>query len=160
MIITGIQGSPRNKGNTNFLLSLFMNECKSLGATTRIIEINQSIIPCKECGACENKGFCPTDDYMSKEVYGLFRDADAVVLATPVFFYNTPAQLKSLIDRSQALWARKYRLKLDEPCKNHRKGFLLSVGATKGKNLFDGINLTAKYFFDAISANFHGELTY
>jgi protein-tyrosine-phosphatase len=41
-----------------------------------------------------------------------------------------------------------------------RRGFLLSVGATKGKNLFEGIQLTTQYFFDAIDAKFEGSLTY
>jgi protein-tyrosine-phosphatase len=37
---------------------------------------------------------------------------------------------------------------------------LLAVGATKGKNLFEGMALTAKYFFDAIGADHHGSLMY
>jgi protein-tyrosine-phosphatase len=36
----------------------------------------------------------------------------------------------------------------------------LSVGATKGANLFDGLKLTARYFFDAVNADFKGSLTY
>jgi arsenate reductase len=34
------------------------------------------------------------------------------------------------------------------------------LGATRGKNLFDGVKLTAKYFFDAVGATFEGSLTY
>jgi protein-tyrosine-phosphatase len=34
------------------------------------------------------------------------------------------------------------------------------VGASKGKSLFDGLQLTAKYFFDAIDARYEGSLTY
>jgi protein-tyrosine-phosphatase len=41
-----------------------------------------------------------------------------------------------------------------------RRGFLLSLGATKGKNLFEGVKLTAQYFFDAVSAKYEGSLTY
>ena len=41
-----------------------------------------------------------------------------------------------------------------------RRGFLLAVGATRGKNLFEGLNLTTQYFFDAIGAKFEGSLTY
>lgn len=47
-----------------------------------------------------------------------------------------------------------------DPRRKWRKGFLLAVGATKGKNLFDGTNLTAKYFFDAVGAGFEGTLGY
>jgi protein-tyrosine-phosphatase len=92
--------------------------------------------------------------------YPLLRKADLVVLATPIYFYGPTAQLKAFIDRSQALWSRKYALGLEDPRRKWRKGFLLAVGATKGKNLFDGTNLTAKYFFDAVGAGFEGKLGY
>jgi arsenate reductase len=97
---------------------------------------------------------------MSREIYGLMRKADIIVAASPVFFYNVSAQLKALIDRSQTLWARRYMLKLKDPGSHIRRGFLLAVGATAGKQLFDGMQLTAKYFFDAVGADFTGSLTY
>ncbi len=97
---------------------------------------------------------------MAGEIYSLLRQADVIVAATPIFFYSATAQLKALIDRSQTLWSRKYKLNLIDPGRKTRQGFLLSVGATKGKNLFDGLFLTAQYFFDAIGADFHGSMTY
>jgi protein-tyrosine-phosphatase len=95
-----------------------------------------------------------------QEIYPLLWRADIIVMATPVFFYGPTAQMKALIDRSQALWARRYVHKLADPGRKWRHGVLLSLGATKGKNLFDGIKLTAKYFFDAVGAGFDGSLTY
>jgi len=94
-----------------------------------------------------------------QQVYPLLRRADLVVMATPIFFYGPTAQMKALIDRSQALWARRYVHKLSDPGRKWRRGLLLSLGATKGKNLFDGTTLTAKYFFDAVGATFEGGLT-
>lgn len=161
MLVLGLQGSPRKKGNTRFLLQTFMDEAEKRGATTRIIDVDKkNITPCKEYVVCEKKGFCPIDDDMQHEIYPLLREADAVVAASPIFFYNVTAQLKALIDRSQTLWARKYRLHLSDPFRAYRRGFLLAVGATKGANLFEGASLTAKYFFDAIGASFEGSLTY
>jgi len=83
-----------------------------------------------------------------------------VVLASPVFFYNVTAQAKVFIDRCQMFWGRKYKLGLQDPDQYHRQGFLLSVGASGGKRLFEGVELTAKYFFDAVSADYAGSLTY
>jgi protein-tyrosine-phosphatase len=97
---------------------------------------------------------------MAPEIYPLLRRAERIVMATPIFFYGVPAQLKALIDRCQVLWARRYRLKLHDPAAHQRRGFLLALGATKGKNLFEGVSLTARYFFDAIDAEFDGSLTY
>jgi len=162
MLILGLQGSPRKNGNTDYLLKAFMNEAENSGAQTHIIEVaKKNISPCLGCGYCEKKGKCVIeDDDMTREIYSLLRRADVIVAATPIFFYSATAQLKALIDRSQTLWSRKYRLNLIDPGRKTRQGFLLSVGATKGKNLFDGLILTAKYFFDAVGADFHGSLTY
>ena len=161
MLVLGLQGSPRKKGNTSFLLSAFMKEAERLGALTQVVEVDkQNIVPCKEYIVCEKKGFCPIDDDMTHQIYPLLRRAEIVVAATPIFFYNTTAQLKALIDRSQTLWARKYKLQLTDPGRNIRRGFMLAVGATKGKNLFEGLHLTAKYFFDAVGAQYAGSLTY
>jgi arsenate reductase len=161
MLILGLQGSPRKKGNTNFLLSTFLQAAEQRGARTRIISVAESnILPCKEYVVCEKKGTCPIDDDMACEIYGLLRQAEVVVLASPIFFYNMTSQLKALVDRCQVFWARKYRLKLSDPLKATRRGYLLSVAATRGKTLFDGLQLTTKYFFDAIDARFDGSLVY
>jgi len=161
MLMLGLQGSPRLKGNTHYLLSAFMDEARKFGVQTHVVEVcKKKIEPCKEYIVCEKKGFCPIDDDMKREIYALLREAEIVIAATPVFFYNTTAQLKALIDRSQTLWARRYKLKLADPGSRTRRGFLLAVGATKGKNLFEGLHLTAKYFFDAINARYEGGLTY
>jgi arsenate reductase (thioredoxin) len=161
MLVLGFQGSPRKKGNTAFLLTNFMQAIEKLGAQTRIIEVTQkNIIPCKEYVVCERKGYCPIDDDVKTEIYPLIRQAEVVVLATPIFFFNMSAQLKALVDRCQLFWARKYKLKLTDPAKKTKRGFFLAVGASKGKSLFDGLQLTAKYFFDAIDARYEGSLTY
>ncbi len=160
MFVLGLQGSPRTEGNTTVLLSTFLTEAERLGASTRHLDVaRKNISPCQECSTCEKNGFCPIDDDM-QQIYPLLRQADIIVMATPIFFYGPTAQMKALIDRSQALWARRYVHKLVDPGRKWRRGFLLSLGATKGKNLFEGVSLTAKYFFDAVGASFDGSLTY
>ena len=149
MLVLGLQGSPRKKGNTNYLLSAFMEAVGKRGVQTHIVDVTQkNIEPCKEYVVCEKKGFCPINDDVKDEIYPLMRRAEVVVIATPIFFYNMTAQLKAVIDRCQTFWARKYKLKLKDPGASMRRGFLLAVGAsTKGKNLFDGLHLTARVLF-------------
>jgi multimeric flavodoxin WrbA/protein-tyrosine-phosphatase len=160
MLVLGLQGSPRKKGNTSIILRAFLSEAERLGARTQYVEVApKNITPCQECGTCDKKGQCPIDDKM-QEIYPLLHQADIIVLATPIFFYGATAQMKALIDRSQALWARRYVHRLVDPGRKWRRGFLLAVGATKGKNLFEGVGLTAKYFFDAVGASFDGSLTF
>mmetsp|Transcript_3439 Transcript_3439/g.2043 ORF Transcript_3439/g.2043 Transcript_3439/m.2043 type:complete len:287 (-) Transcript_3439:5027-5887(-) len=121
---------------------------------------DKDIKPCNGCRHCEKTGDCIfKDDDMVTEIYPLLWQAD-VIAATPMFFYHVPAQLKALIDRTQTLWARKYKLNLSDPGRKHRCGFILAIGATIGENLFGGVELTARYLFGAIGASFDGSLTY
>ena len=160
MLVLGLHGSPRRKGNTHFLLTTFLEEAARLGARTHMVEVvRMNIVPCKELVVCEKKGYCPIDDDMNT-IFSRLREAEVIVAASPVFFYNVTAQLKALIDRCQTLWARKYRLKLADPARKLRRGVLLAAGATRGPNLFEGLKLTAQYFFDAVDAKFEASLTY
>jgi len=160
MFVLGLQGSPRKKGNTSALISAFLDQAEKFGADTKYIDVpEKKISPCIGCGTCEKKGFCPIKDDMQEIYFQIWR-ADIIVMGTPVFFYGPTAQLKLLIDRSQALWSRRYLHKLMDPLGKWRKGLVLSPGATKGGNLFEGVSLTAKYFFDALGANFEGVVGY
>ena len=161
MLVLGLQGSPRKKGNTRHMLSLFLDQAEKKGFETETIDaLKLNCKSCIGCGNCERTGFCVFQDAMAEKVFPLFRRADIIVMSTPVYFYTVSSQIKPMIDRTQTLWSRLYRFNLKDPGNRFRKGILLSAGATKGKNLFDGIKLTAKYFFDAAGANFSDELCY
>jgi arsenate reductase (thioredoxin) len=162
MLVLGLQGSPRKNGSTDYLLSSFFKEIDKKGVESKIVDIcRKNIKPCKGCGYCEKHGFCVTkEDDMALEMYALVREADIIVAATPIYFYHASAQMKGFIDRCQTLWSRKYRFRLVDPGCKTRKGFLLSPAATKGVNLFEGLEVTMKYFFDALNAEYCGGLTY
>ena len=161
MFVLGINGSPRYHGNSNFLMSLFMEEMKKEGHETEVLSaVRLKINPCIGCGHCETKGVCIFDDDFTQVFLPAVIKADVIVLSSPVYFYAFPAALKALIDRIQVLWSRKYRLKLDEFKGRDRKGVLLAVGATQGKDLFDGLKLTARYFFDAADIRYVTDLCY
>ncbi len=159
MFALGLQGSPRLNGNTSIMLKTFLNEIKILGGYTEYINVsNKKIYPCHECGICERTGFCNIKDDM-KYIYSKIKESDIIIAATPIFFYGPTAQLKTLIDRTQALWVRKYRHNLSDPGSKWRKGIFMGIGATKGKNLFDGTILSIRYFFDACGAKFLDSIT-
>lgn len=161
MFVSGFMGSPRKKGNTHFLLNLLLKKLEDYGAKTEYINVTEkNILPCTGCGHCEKKGTCPLDDDMQSEIFPVLRKSDIIIVASPVYFYTVPSQLKAMIDRSQTLWSRKYKLKINDPYAKSRKGYTLAVGATKGKALFDPMDLTLKYFFDGVGAEFAGGLAY
>ncbi len=157
MKVLGILGSPRRGGNSEILLKTFLEGAAGAGAEVEEINLRDlKISPCLEIYHCFKDGTCPIKDDM-REIYDKLLEADVVALASPVFFYGVSAQSKAMIDRTQALWARRYVLKKDAPG-GSRQGVLLAVGATRGKLLFVGVRLTAKYFFDAINVSYAGEI--
>jgi multimeric flavodoxin WrbA len=154
--VLGIMGSPRAGGNTDHLLDEALKGAASRGAETEKIRADRlKIAPCREIYACLKDGNCAIKDDMDN-IYPKLLGADAIIVATPIFFYTVSAQLMLLISRCQALWARRYVLKnLDSSSK---KGAFIAVGATRGARLFDGPKLTMKYFFQAINAEYTDEL--
>ena len=157
MKILGIMGSPRLKSNADLLLDEALRGAQSQGAEVEKIGVDKlNISPCREYYGCLKDGNCVIRDDMD-DIYPKLLDADCVIVASPIFFYGLTAQVKALIDRCQALWARKYVLKQNLP-DSTRKGAFIAVGATRGEKLFEGSILTVKYFFKAISVKYADEL--
>jgi multimeric flavodoxin WrbA len=157
MKVLGIYGSPRRQGNSDTLMKAFLQGATEAGALVEEIFLREKkISPCLEIYHCFKDGTCPIKDDM-REIYDKLLEADVVALASPVFFYSVSAQAKAMIDRTQALWARRYVLKSDFPG-NNRQGVLLVTGATKGRLLFVGPRLVTKYFFDAINVRYAAEI--
>jgi multimeric flavodoxin WrbA len=155
MKVLGIMGSPRIGGNTELLLDEALKGAASQGAAVEKITVSRlKIEPCREIYACLKDGNCPIKDDMTA-LYDKLLNADAVIVASPIFFYTVSAQILDLISRCQALWSRRYVLNVDMPPK---KGAFIAVGATRGAKLFDGPKLTVRYFFKAINAEYTDEL--
>jgi len=160
--VLGLFGSPRRGGNTEILLEEALKGAEKEGAKVERLYLSDfTLTPCKECHGCDRTGNCVILDDM-QNVYPRLLEADIVILASPIFFYGVTAWAKALIDRSQAFWARKYLLKDPSLGKEgkKRKGFFISVGATKGPRVFEGAVLTVKYFFDVLNAEYVGDLVF
>ena len=158
--VLGIYGSPRKGGNSDRLLDKALEGARSAGAETRTIYARDlTISGCLECGGCDKTGKCVVKDDM-QSVYPILEEADIIFLASPIFFYSITAQVKSLIDRCQAMWSKRMLEKSPEQRKrlDSGQGYLIALGATRGKNLFEGAELTAKYFFDALDMTYEGGL--
>ena len=157
MRVLGIMGSPRIKGNTDILLDEALRGAHSQGAEIEKLIVDKlNIAPCREYYGCFRDGNCVIRDDMD-DIYPKLLSAEGIIVASPIFFYGLTSQIKALIDRCQALWARKYILKQDLPDAT-RRGAFIAVGATRGKSLFDGSVLTVKYFFHAIGIKYTDEL--
>jgi multimeric flavodoxin WrbA len=158
--VLGIYGSPRKGGNTDLLLDRILEGSRAAGAEVESIYVRRlKISGCLECGGCDETGECVVQDDM-QTVYPLLRESDIIFLASPNFFYSVTAQVKLLIDRSQAMWSKRLLEKTPDQRRTYDsgKGYMICIGATKGKNLFLGVELIAKYFYDALDMSYEGGL--
>lgn len=159
--IVTVYGSPRHGGNTDTLLDKVVEGALTIACSLeKFYARNFRISGCTACGGCNNTGICVIDDEM-QTLYPFFEEADLIFISSPVHFYGISAQLKLIIDRSQAMWARHslsvYRNK-HNPEDSMRTGYLIAAGATAGSKLFSGMELTAKYFYDALGMRYGGGL--
>jgi multimeric flavodoxin WrbA len=164
MKIIAFLGSPREEGNTELLLRETIKGIEKSGYHVQLFKLNlMNIMPCQNCGGCEETGACIYDDDMT-HVYEAIRAADRIIFASPVFFFSVSAQAKVMIDRCQAFWCEKYLLKKPIPEGSYkRKGLLLLVAGMKEKIGTAGIECaekTAKAFFRTISVPEHKTLGY
>jgi multimeric flavodoxin WrbA len=160
--VLGLFSSPRRDGNTDLLLKEALRGATEAGARVEGIHLgNLRITPCRECLSCFKDGACVIADDM-QGVYPRLLEADIVILASPIFFYGITGWAKAMVDRCEALWARKYMLQNLTPGvkSKQRRGFFISVSGRKGQRIFEGAILTVKYFFDAFNTAYTGELLF
>ena len=103
MKVLGICCSPRKNSNTEFMLQTVLDNARAEGADTEFVTLaGKNLLPCDACQSCAKTGKCHINDYM-QEIYPKLLEADAIALASPVYFWSVSGQAKMLIDRTFAL---------------------------------------------------------
>lgn len=94
-----INGSPKAKGNTAFALAQMAEVFSEQGIDVQTIHVgNQAVRGCIACGACKKAGKCVFDDTVNQTAE-LFREADGLVVASPVYYASANATLIAFLDR-------------------------------------------------------------
>lgn len=95
-----VHASPRTDGNSSRLADEFIRGAEEAGnAVTRIAIGHANIRGCNACAYCfSHEGQCVQNDDM-QQFYPLLHAADVLVFATPMYYYNYPAQLRAFQDR-------------------------------------------------------------
>lgn len=95
-----ISASPRKGGNSDTLCDEFIRGAQESGhhAEKTFLRDHQ-INYCTGCGVCNTTHQCVQKDDMAK-ILDKMVHADAIVLATPVYFYTMDGQMKTMIDRT------------------------------------------------------------
>ena len=100
MKILAIVGSPRPRGNTNYLVDQALEEVTKHGIQVEKIRLSQyKVNPCLGHDDCAFFESCLQKDD-TNWILDEFLNADGVILATPVYWYNVSAQMKAFIDRN------------------------------------------------------------
>jgi multimeric flavodoxin WrbA len=100
MKVIAIVGSPHARGNTSYLADQALQELSSQGIETEKIVLGQHVInPCQGHEKCGTFTVCKQKDD-APGIIEKFNQADGVILASPVYFFNVSAQMKAFIDRN------------------------------------------------------------
>jgi len=146
--VLGIGGSPRVGGNSDLLLDACLSGAFDAGAKVEKIVLNHlAIAPCQECGGCNADGRCVVQDDM-QIIYPKLRQANHLVIASPIYFSSVTAQLKAMIDRTQSCWMESNVLDLPVHDSNSpRTGLFIAVGAREDEKNFTGAEQIIRSFF-------------
>ena len=102
MKIVVLAGSPHKKGASNTLVEEFIRGAEESGKQVEIIDLaHTDIHPCMGCDACGMNGDCIQKDNVN-EILNKIIESDAIIFASPVYYYNVSSQLKIMIDRFYA----------------------------------------------------------
>jgi multimeric flavodoxin WrbA len=123
-MIVGLCGSPR-KGATEHILREALKMLETRGFKTKFFSVRgKNLGFCTHCDHCLEHKECILKDDMYT-VYGLLREAEGIIIATPVYNGGVSAQTKTVLDRCRALFAA------DKDVLKYKIGMVIAVGGDR-----------------------------
>lgn len=124
-----ISTSPRKGGNSDILADEFAKGAKEAGhEVEKICLYDKTINFCKGCLACQKTQHCVIHDDADM-IARKMKDADVLVFATPIYYYEMCGQMKTMLDRSNPLFPSDYAF---------RDVYLLASAADGEESAMDG----------------------
>lgn len=135
-MIIGISGSATPGGSTDILTKEVLRSLCERNRKTKLVRLNElKMLPCQACGKSPEPEPC----FFHDDAYSLLQDmlrAEAIVMASPVYFDSVSAQMKLLIDRSNCLrpadFSRPDTQRFAEPLLRGKKGGIILVAGAHG----------------------------
>lgn len=154
-----LDGSPHMKGNSTVLAARAAEAARGSGMEVEILHLSRmKISPCYACDRCkEGKKFCILKDDM-QEIYPKLLAADALLLASPIYWFTYSAQLKNCIDRWYGLWNNRHDFLRGKPV-----GIILSyedasLEVSGGINAVHSLESTINYIGARYVGCVHGSM--
>ncbi len=102
--IVVVSSTPRNNGNSDVLANEFVRGAKEAGHNVTKVDIRKmSLNFCKGCFYCRTHGECVIKDDVNA-LLSVVQNADVLVFATPIYYYEMSGQLKTFLDRLNPLY--------------------------------------------------------
>ena len=106
-----ISTSPRRNSNSEALANAFAKGAAESGNDVEVISLRgKDMRFCLGCFACQKTGKCVIKDDMN-EIVPKMEQADVLVFATPIYYYEMSGQMKTLLDRANPLFVSDYRFR-------------------------------------------------
>jgi multimeric flavodoxin WrbA len=146
-----LKGSPRERGNSATLADRLATGAIAAGAQVESIYLHSlDIRACDACDLCKDPGSgCAIEDDM-QPLYPKLAGADAIVLASPVYWFTFSAQLKLCMDRWYAFQSSQWQELQNKPF-----GIILTYGDT---DLYTSGGINAIHTFESMARFLHGHL--
>ena len=106
-----ISTSPRRGSNSEALADEFARGAKESGNEVEKVSLTgKDIRFCRGCFACLKLGKCVIKDD-APEITEKIGNADVVVWATPIYYFEMSGQMKTMIDRANSLFTKDYKFR-------------------------------------------------
>lgn len=146
-----ITGSPRQHGNSNTLAEQFMRGAQEAGHEVSRFDAGLSTVRgCTACNHCHMNGPCILDDDDFGSVRERIVAADAILFASPVYYYHISMQIKAVMDRFYAINGRIHVRK--------RAAFLLTLANSDMERVQPIIDFFRRGLFDYLGWEYAGHL--
>ncbi|CEN94541.1 MAG: flavodoxin family protein [Paraclostridium sordellii] len=148
-----INGSPRKNKNCFNMINEITKELIDSKISYKVFDIyDMNIEYCTACGFCEKTGYCKFRDDMTP-MYDMFDKAKGTIVVSPVHFDCISAKVKTVVDRTQAIYASKYILNKPSIDRNKKRiGMYIAVGGSSPyQSQFKGGQIVMDFFFKSIN---------
>jgi len=142
MKVVAFNGSPKKEGNTYHGIKMVAEELEKEGIEVKIIHVgNKAIRGCLACNGCvrNQDEKCVIDDEVNEWIQKM-KEADGIILGSPVHYASVGGTMKSFLDRAF------YVTSVNKSMLRHKVGTaVVAVRRTGGIPAFEQLNNFINY---------------
>lgn len=144
-----LYGSPHKNGHTKKALDAIIFKLRDKYEFNLINAYKENIKPCIDCRFCCSSGQCSFSDF--NDIDKKLREAELLIIASPVYNYSFPAPLKAILDRTQLYFNMKTKLKIN-PFLKQKKAILIATYGSEDDSCEEIILKQLRLFFILLNA--------